>query len=98
MKWAEAYWRLAHAGRDYSKKNQFLASIRCQAFVLFVGARSRTTKLLGLSLDSARQTAPCEHRFDGDARGEERDGRPGADAATGGDAVKPPSNGFNFLS
>jgi hypothetical protein len=45
-----------------------------------------------------READPCEHRIDGNARGEGRDGRPGADAATGGDAVKPPSDWFDFLS
>ena len=58
--------------------------------VCWVG--SRPTKSSGPSLDGARQTDPREHRIDGDARGEVRDERPWADAASSGDAVKPPSD------
>jgi hypothetical protein len=56
------------------------------------GRRSRSARALMVP----READPCEHRIDGNARGEGRDGRPGADAATGGDAVKPPSDWFDF--
>ncbi len=59
--------------------------------------RSRPTMSPGPSLDRPRQTDPCEHRIDGDARREVRDERLGAEAGSGGDAGKPPTNRFDFL-
>ena len=83
---------LGRMGRNYSRRKQFLPSIRCQALDPFVGDGPRPTKSPGPSLDGARQWNPRDHRIDGDARGEVRDERPCADAASSRDAVKPPSN------
>jgi hypothetical protein len=60
--------------------------------------RSRPTKSPGLRPDGARQTDPREHQIDSDARGEVRDERSWADAASSGNAVKSPSDWFDFLS
>jgi hypothetical protein len=58
--------------------------------------RSRPTKSPGPSLDGARQWNPRDHRIDGDARDEGGEERPGADAASGGDAVSQRRIGSTF--
>jgi len=54
-------------GRDYSRRKQFLPSIRCQASFHLPGT-VKADEAPGPTLDGTGQTDPCEHRFDRDAR------------------------------